>query len=79
MPLVLLLALATLVVPADAAAAWRWPLRGEVITPFRLAANPFAAGQHRGIDIAAAPGAPVRSACPGRVRFAGRVPDRRTG
>ena len=62
--------------PAGAAERWRWPLRGEVLTPFRLAAIPFAAGQHRGIDIAAAAGAPVRSACAGRVAFAGRVPGR---
>jgi hypothetical protein len=75
----LLLALLVLAVaaPAQAGAPWRWPLRGEVVTPFRITANPFAPGQHRGIDIAAAAGARVRSACPGRVRFAGRVPGRR--
>ena len=62
--------------PADAAASWRWPLRGDVLTPFRLGPHPFAPGQHRGIDIAATAGARVSSACPGRVTFAGRVPGR---
>ena len=69
--------LLALVMPAPAAAdLWRWPVRGEVLTPFHVVANPFARGQHRGIDIAAAAGAHVRSACPGRVRFAGRLPGR---
>lgn len=57
-------------------AAWRWPLRGEVVTPFHIATDPFAPGQHRGIDIAAPAGAAVRSACSGRARFAGRLPSR---
>ena len=61
--LLVLVILLTSAAPA-AATAWRWPLRGEVITPFRLAADRFAPGQHRGIDIAAAAGAAVRSACP---------------
>lgn len=71
--LVLFLAFAA---PAHAGGAWRWPLRGEVLTPFHVVAHPFVAGQHRGIDIAAAAGAGVRSACDGRVHFAGRVPGR---
>lgn len=54
------------------AATWRWPVRGEVVERFDLsAANPYARGQHRGIDIAAPRGAAVRAACAGRVRFAG--------
>jgi Peptidase family M23 len=60
--------------PAAQADTWRWPVRGEVVEHFRLGPNPYARGQHRGIDIAAAPGAPVRAACAGRVRFAGTVP-----
>ena len=57
-----------------AAAAWRWPLRGEVRRPFAVTADrPYAVGQHRGVDLAARRGAAVRSACTGRVRFAGRV------
>ncbi|HEX8123580.1 MAG TPA: M23 family metallopeptidase [Solirubrobacteraceae bacterium] len=70
--LVLLLALAA----PSAAVPWRWPLDGTVVTPFHVKANPFAAGQHRGIDIAAATGEAVRSACAGRVTFAGRIPGR---
>jgi hypothetical protein len=70
-PLVLLISLA-FAPPAEA--AWRWPLRGEVQRVFVVRAGaPFAAGQHRGVDLAAAVGRGVRSACAGRVRFAGRV------
>jgi hypothetical protein len=66
--------LLVLVLAEPAQAAWRWPLRGEVQRGFAVRAGaPFAAGQHRGIDVAAAPGSAVRSACAGRVRFAGRV------
>ena len=66
---------AVLALPATAhAETWHWPVRGEVVNHFRLGPNPYAPGQHRGIDIAAAPGAAVRAACAGRVRSAGRVP-----
>jgi hypothetical protein len=44
---------------------------GEPTKLFHLGPNPFVAGQHRGVDFAAR-GA-VRSACAGRVVFAGRV------
>ena len=56
-----------------AAADWDWPVRGAVIERFRLGPDPFAAGQHRGIDIAAPAGRAVRSACTGTVTFAGVV------
>jgi murein DD-endopeptidase MepM/ murein hydrolase activator NlpD len=59
----------------SAAAAWRWPLRGPVVAAFHVTANPYARGQHRGIDIAAPVGTAVRAVCPGRVRFAGALPD----
>src|SRR3954451_24489225 len=73
--------LATLVIaglavltPAALAATWHWPVRGPVVKRFHYrAAEPFARGRHRGIDIAASAGAPVVSACAGRVRFAGTV------
>jgi Peptidase family M23 len=56
-------------------ATWRWPLRGRVVGAFRLTPHaPFARGQRRGIDVAAAQGTAVRAACPGRVTFAGRLP-----
>jgi Peptidase family M23 len=60
-----------LLVAAPARAAWVWPLHGEVITPYRNGDDPYAAGQHRGIDIAGAVGAPVVAAAGGEVRFAG--------
>jgi Peptidase family M23 len=64
-----LLALVLVVPPAWA--EWVWPLRGEVITPYRNGSDPYASGQHRGIDIAGAPGATVVAAASGEVRFAG--------
>jgi hypothetical protein len=68
------LTLLSLLIVSPAEAAWRWPLRGEVRRPFVVTADrPYDAGQHRGIDLAARPGSVVRSACAGRVRFAGRV------
>jgi hypothetical protein len=65
--------------PAAASERWTWPVHGNVVTPFALGPDRFAPGQHRGIDIAAAAGAPVRAACSGTVRFAGRVPGRGRG
>jgi hypothetical protein len=61
--------------PAAAAARWHWPLRGELAGGFHVTrASPYAAGQRRGIDIAAAPGTAVGSACSGTVTYAGPVP-----
>jgi Peptidase family M23 len=59
------------VLAAPAQAGWIWPVRGEVITPYRNGSDPYAAGQHRGIDIAAAVGTTVVAAAGGEVRFAG--------
>src|ERR687885_446502 len=78
-----LASLLALLVPRPAGAAgpsllrdrWRWPVHGDVAGRFAYARErPFAAGARRGIDIAAAPGAAVRSACRGRGTFAGAVP-----
>jgi hypothetical protein len=65
------LAATALAVAAPASAAWMWPVSGEVITPYRNGTDPYATGQHRGIDIAASVGAPVVAAAGGEVRFAG--------
>jgi Peptidase family M23 len=64
-------ALAGRVAAAPAGAAWTWPVAGEVITPYRNGTDPYATGQHRGIDIAAPVGTPVVAATGGEVRFAG--------
>jgi hypothetical protein len=71
----LLLIAAVLAFPATAhARTWRWPVEGQVVERFAVKVDPFAKGQHRGIEIAAREGTPVRSACAGEVRFAGTVP-----
>jgi hypothetical protein len=64
-------ALAFLLLVPPAWAEWTWPVRGEVITPYRNGTDPYASGQHRGIDIAAATGTAVVAATSGEVRFAG--------
>lgn len=65
--------LAQLIAPglAGAAGPWRWPVEGRVITPYSNGSDPYASGQHRGIDIAAAAGTPVIAATAGVVTFAG--------
>lgn len=63
--------LAFLLLVAPAWAEWVWPLRGEVITQYRNGDDPYASGQHRGVDIAGDLGAPVVAAVGGEVRFAG--------
>jgi murein DD-endopeptidase MepM/ murein hydrolase activator NlpD len=81
-PIGLALALLALLLPRAAAGAgqvrerWRWPVPSHNLAG-RFAytpRHPFAAAQRRGIDIVAPRGATVRSACGGRVTFAGRVP-----
>jgi len=68
----LLLALtALLALTPPAQASWVWPVKGEVITQYRNGSDPYAGGQHRGIDIAAPVGTPVVAAAGGEVRFAG--------
>jgi murein DD-endopeptidase MepM/ murein hydrolase activator NlpD len=58
--------------PAAAASGhWQQPVPGPVTRAFEYSGEPFAAGRHRGADFAARSGAPVRSACAGRVVFAG--------
>src|SRR3954453_403543 len=51
---------------------WLRPVAGPVVHPFEEPASVYAAG-HRGADLAAAPGTPVRAANDGVVSFAGDV------
>jgi murein DD-endopeptidase MepM/ murein hydrolase activator NlpD len=73
--LALLTALFVLVpaAPSFAAGDWGWPVRGQVLTEFRNGDDPYAAGQHRGVDIAAPVGTPVVAPVGGTVEFAGAV------
>ena len=59
---------------APPALAWTWPADGPVLRPFILGDDPYAGGQHRGVDIAGEQGAPVRSPAAGVVSFSGTVP-----
>src|SRR5918999_936961 len=57
------------------ALAWTWPVDGPVLRPFAFdRESPYAAGQHRGIDIGAAAGRSVAAPASGTVTFAGPVP-----
>jgi hypothetical protein len=63
--------LTLLALAGPARAEWIWPLRGSVITTYRNGEDPYAGGQHRGIDIAGPVGARVVAAAAGEVHFAG--------
>jgi murein DD-endopeptidase MepM/ murein hydrolase activator NlpD len=84
--LVFVLAALAAVVPAPAAAAptapaavapWVAPMDGglDVTRSFEPPPGPYGAG-HRGVDLAGAPGSPVRAAGDGVVVFAGMVAGR---
>src|SRR5439155_2333859 len=71
----LLLVLIAMLATAPAAQAWSWPADGPVLAPFSFdPANPYAAGQHRGVDVGGAATEPVRAPASGTVSFAGIVP-----
>ncbi len=61
-------------VSSAVARGWVRPVDGPVARAFAVGPDRFAAGQHRGVDLAVTPGSAVRAACGGRVSFAGRVP-----
>lgn len=62
---------------AAATSAWTWPLPGRppVLRPFQPPPTPYAAG-HRGVDLGAPIGTPVRAAGAGVVSFAGPLAGR---
>jgi hypothetical protein len=64
--------LALVLVPAGH--AWTWPADGPVLRRFVLGDDPYAGGQHRGIDIGGRAGGPVHAPATGTVSFAGAVP-----
>jgi hypothetical protein len=68
-----LVAVAALVL-APSADAWSWPCDGQVLRAFSLADDPYAAGQHRGIDVGCGEGASVGAPTSGTVSFAGTLP-----
>ena len=68
------LALLAVLVVTPQASAWSWPLRGEVLRPYSLGPDPYAAGQHRGVDVAGSAGETVRAPAAGVVSFVGVVP-----
>ncbi len=59
---------------APSANAWSWPCEGSVLRPFSLVDDPYAAGQHRGIDVGCGAGAGVGAPASGTVTFAGSLP-----
>ena len=71
----LLAAVLAVLVFAPVAHAWTWPATGAVLQPFLFdPAHPYAAGQHRGLDVGGEPGASVHAPAAGTVTFAGTVP-----
>ena len=59
---------------ASPAKAWTWPASGPVLQAFRYGSDPYAPGQHRGIDVGGDAGAPVAAPRSGVVSFAGSLP-----
>src|SRR5919108_2633793 len=68
------LAAALVLACAPPASAWTWPVDGPVLRPFAFGNDPYAGGQHRGVDIGASPDAPVLAPASGQVTFAGSLP-----
>src|SRR5256885_17265761 len=58
---------------APGAIAWAWPADGPVLREFSLGEDPYAAGQHRGIDIGIVGARKVRAPSDGEITFARSV------
>ncbi len=65
-------ALAMVALPSTAH-AWTWPAPGDVLAPFVLGGDPYAGGQHRGIDVEGEKDGVVLAPASGVVAFAGSV------
>ncbi len=61
-------------VATPAGQAWSWPVGGHVLRPFSFGSDPYAGGQHRGIDIGADAAEAIRAPAGGTVTFVGTVP-----
>ncbi len=59
---------------ASPAHAWTWPASGPVLRHFSYDGDPYAAGQHRGVDVGGSSGEPVLAPAAGSITFAGTVP-----
>ena len=63
----LIVAVVAALLVAPVARAWTWPVGGPVLQPFSFdSSHPYAAGEHRGVDIGAGTGAAGTAARTGR-------------
>ncbi|MBT8395390.1 MAG: peptidoglycan DD-metalloendopeptidase family protein, partial [Gemmatimonadetes bacterium] len=51
----------------------RWPVEGQLISPFGIRFDGIRPDLHRGVDISVPDGTAVKSMASGRVRFAGAM------
>lgn len=71
---VVLLVLVVALAFAAPASAWTWPVSGPVVRGYTFGDDPYASGQHRGVDIGASVWTRVRAPVSGVVAFRGFVP-----
>src|ERR687891_447959 len=70
----MLLAAVAALVFVPGAQGWTWPAGGAVLRPFVFGDDPYAGGQHRGVDVGGELGSDVRAPAAGTVSFVGTVP-----